>query len=75
MDELKVNRAYYWGYSVGRLIGFALGRDAPERFTTFIPVGASPYPMPPGADDPVMPILEQGVAGVKSLNGNPGACL
>jgi pimeloyl-ACP methyl ester carboxylesterase len=64
MDKLKVDRAHYWGYSMGGLIGFALGAFAPERFRTMIPAGASPYPMPPGPDL-MMPMLEQGVAGLK----------
>jgi pimeloyl-ACP methyl ester carboxylesterase len=70
MDELKIDRARYWGYSMGGLIGFALGQYAPERFTAIIPAGASPYPMPPGAADPMMPMLEQGVPGLKAIYGD-----
>jgi pimeloyl-ACP methyl ester carboxylesterase len=65
MNELKVDRAHYWGYSMGGLIGFALGRYAPERFRTMIPAGASPYPISPGAPDLTMPMLEQGVTGLR----------
>jgi pimeloyl-ACP methyl ester carboxylesterase len=64
MNELQVDRAHYWGYSMGGLIGFALGAFAPERFTAIIPAGASPYPMPPGPDL-MMPMLQQGVAGLR----------
>jgi pimeloyl-ACP methyl ester carboxylesterase len=70
MDELRVDRVHYWGYSMGGLIGFALGGFAPERFRTIIPGGASPYPLPPGLPDPMMPMLEQGVAGVKAGYGD-----
>jgi pimeloyl-ACP methyl ester carboxylesterase len=70
MDALSVERAHYWGYSMGGLIGFALGRDAPDRFTTIIPAGATPYPMPPGAVDPLMPILAGGVPGLKAIYGD-----
>ncbi len=66
LDKLKIERAHYWGYSKGGLIGFALGQYAPERFTTIIPVGASPYPMPPGVDT-FIPILQRGVAGLKAI--------
>jgi pimeloyl-ACP methyl ester carboxylesterase len=70
MDKLKIGRTHYWGYSMGGLIGFALGRDAPERFTTIIPAGASPYPMLPGGNDPMMPMLERGAPGLKAIYGD-----
>ena len=67
MDGLKVDRAHYWGYSMGGLIGFALGRYAPSWFSAIIPADASPYPMPPGTADPMMPMLEQGIPGLKAM--------
>jgi hypothetical protein len=67
-DQPKQNSATHIRFLFldGRADRFALGRDA--RFTTIIPAGASPYPMPPG--DPMMPMLKQGVPGVKSLYGS-----
>ncbi len=70
LDELNIDRTHYWGYSMGGLIGFALGQFAPERFTTIIPAGASPYPMPAGMADPMMPMLKQGVAGIRAVYGD-----
>jgi pimeloyl-ACP methyl ester carboxylesterase len=70
MDELRIGRAHYWGYSMGGLIGFSVGQYAPQRFTTIIPAGASPYPVPPDAADPMMPLLQRGVAGLKAIYGD-----
>jgi pimeloyl-ACP methyl ester carboxylesterase len=70
MYKLKVDRAHYWGYSMGGLIGFALGHFAPARFDKMILGGGSPYPMPPGAADPMMSMLEQGAPGLKAIFGD-----
>ena len=43
LADLGVERAHYWGYSMGGNIGFALMEQAPERFGAFIIGGASPY--------------------------------
>jgi pimeloyl-ACP methyl ester carboxylesterase len=40
LDELRVQRTDYWGYSMGGRIGFALARHAPERFRCFVLGGA-----------------------------------
>ena len=41
LEELKVQRADYWGYSMGGRIGFALAQYAPELFRSFILGGAA----------------------------------
>jgi pimeloyl-ACP methyl ester carboxylesterase len=41
LEELKVQRADYWGYSMGGRIGFALAQYAPERFRCFVIGGAA----------------------------------
>jgi pimeloyl-ACP methyl ester carboxylesterase len=41
LDELKVERADYWGYSMGGRIGFALAQYSPDRFRSFILGGAA----------------------------------
>jgi pimeloyl-ACP methyl ester carboxylesterase len=67
LDQLGIERASYWGYSMGGLIGFALGKHAPERIHAIIPAGASPYPMPPDVEDPMMALLGQGRDAISSL--------
>jgi pimeloyl-ACP methyl ester carboxylesterase len=43
MDELGVQKADYFGYSLGGWIGFGLAKHALERFRSFIFVAAHPY--------------------------------
>jgi pimeloyl-ACP methyl ester carboxylesterase len=43
LDELGVQKADYFGYSLGGWIGFGLAKYAPERFRSFSFVGAHPY--------------------------------
>ncbi|MCJ7608517.1 alpha/beta hydrolase [Candidatus Bathyarchaeota archaeon] len=44
MDDLGIEKANYWGYSMGGKIGFELTRHHPSRFTSYIIGGMSPYP-------------------------------
>ena len=43
MDDLKINKAHYFGYSMGGWIGFGIGKYAPQRFHSLIIGGAQPY--------------------------------
>jgi len=43
MDELGIQTADYFGYSLGGWIGFGLAKYAPERFRSFIFVASHPY--------------------------------
>ena len=45
LDDLGVEQAYYWGYSMGGSIGWACGMLAPERFHGLI-LGAYPVLSP-----------------------------
>ena len=36
LDDLKIEKALYWGYSMGGRIGLAASRYAPERFTAYV---------------------------------------
>jgi pimeloyl-ACP methyl ester carboxylesterase len=60
LDALGLKTARYYGYSLGGLMGFALAKHAPERFTAMILGGAHPYAMPPAPSDPFIEILRQG---------------
>src|SRR5262245_8441026 len=43
LDDLHLDRATFWGYSMGGRIGFGLAKYAPERITTFVIGGQHPY--------------------------------
>lgn len=43
LDDLKVERANFFGYSMGGWIGFGLAKYAPTRFHSLILGGAHPY--------------------------------
>ena len=42
LDDLKVDKAHCWGYSLGGFLTFCLSRDYPERFLSYIIGGAHP---------------------------------
>ena len=44
MDDLDIDRASYFGYSMGAAIGFSLAGSFEERFNSFVLGGANPYP-------------------------------
>lgn len=43
LDALGVDRAHYYGYSMGGWIGFGIAKYAPERFRSLAVGGAHPY--------------------------------
>ncbi len=43
LDDLGIERAHYYGYSYGGMMGWALGTHAPERFVSMAIGGAHPY--------------------------------
>jgi pimeloyl-ACP methyl ester carboxylesterase len=43
LDALRIERAHYWGYSMGGWIGFGMAKHAPERLRTLIIGGMHPY--------------------------------
>jgi pimeloyl-ACP methyl ester carboxylesterase len=46
LDDLGVDQADYFGYSMGALMGFAVAKHAPDRIRSFVFGGAGPYPPP-----------------------------
>jgi pimeloyl-ACP methyl ester carboxylesterase len=44
LDDLGIQKANYWGYSMGGRIGFQLMRLYPSRCSSYIIGGMSPYP-------------------------------
>jgi pimeloyl-ACP methyl ester carboxylesterase len=62
LDQLEIDRAHFFGYSMGGRIGFATIRYAPDRFYSLINGGAQPYSHGRGAiPHPWIPSLEQGI--------------
>lgn len=49
LDTLGMNRAHFWGYSMGGGIGFLLAKRAPERLHSLVLGGAAPFGRPPNA--------------------------
>jgi pimeloyl-ACP methyl ester carboxylesterase len=43
LDAESIDRAHFWGYSLGGWVGFALGAIAPDRLTSLIVGGAQPF--------------------------------
>lgn len=64
LDEVGIERAHFWGYSLGARIGFAIGVHAPERVYSLILGGADPnaYEGPMGDEDPVIQGFRRGMA-------------
>jgi pimeloyl-ACP methyl ester carboxylesterase len=47
LDDAKIERAIFWGYSMGGLIGYGVMHYAPARFRAFIVGGMHPYAKDP----------------------------
>lgn len=43
MDDAGIERAIFWGYSMGGQVGYAIAHHAPERFNVLIVGGSHPY--------------------------------
>ena len=43
LDDLDLDRAHYWGYSMGGWIGFGMAKYAPERVDSRVIGGSHPY--------------------------------
>jgi pimeloyl-ACP methyl ester carboxylesterase len=43
LDDLNIDKAHYFGYSLSGRLGFGAAKYAPERFCSFIIGGAHPY--------------------------------
>lgn len=43
LDALSIERAHFWGYSMGGYIGFGMAKYVPDRLVALIVGGAHPY--------------------------------
>jgi pimeloyl-ACP methyl ester carboxylesterase len=63
LDVEGIERAHYWGYSMGGWVGFALGAFAPDRVHSLVLGGADPF-LPdagPIEDDAWLRLFRQGM--------------
>jgi pimeloyl-ACP methyl ester carboxylesterase len=60
LDDLGIDRAHIFGYSMGAVTGFALAAHAPDRCRSLVLGGASPGGYDPPEPDPVVELLRQG---------------
>jgi len=69
LDAELIDRAHFWGYSMGAAMGFECGVAAPARFRSLVLGGNHPFDGEPGAleDDSFLTWLEAGMAAV--VNG------
>ncbi len=47
LDAEGIERAAFWGHSLGGMVGFTLGHDYPERIAGLVLTGYNPFPMSP----------------------------
>jgi pimeloyl-ACP methyl ester carboxylesterase len=65
LDNLRINKAHYLGYSMGGWIGITAAKYASERFHSFIIGGWQPFQDRPGHQpNPVPTLKEKGIAGI-----------
>ena len=63
LDAEGIERAHYWGYSMGGWVGFALGAFAPDRVLSLVLGGADPFQSDAGPieDDEWLRLFRQGM--------------
>jgi len=71
LDDLRISKADYFGYSMGALVGFRLATWHGSRFRSFILGGGSPYRMP----DAGVEALQEMIEGYDLLRTAPDAFL
>ena len=64
LDAVGIDRAHFWGYSLGGGVGFALALRAADRLASLVAGGADPYPRIDRRADshPWLPLLRCGMA-------------
>ena len=71
LDELNIEKAHYFGYSMGARVGFWLATHHEERFYSFILGGMTPYYIPEAASN----TFTQRIEGLKLQITDPDAFL
>jgi pimeloyl-ACP methyl ester carboxylesterase len=64
LDAEGIERAHYWGYSMGGWVGFALGASAPDRVVSLVLGGADPFEPDAGPieDDAWLRLFREGMS-------------
>jgi pimeloyl-ACP methyl ester carboxylesterase len=64
LDALEIDRAHFWGYSMGGAIGLGLARDHPDRVISLIAGGVDPLCSPGERvePNPLLGIFRRGLA-------------
>jgi pimeloyl-ACP methyl ester carboxylesterase len=78
MDAVGVPETHYWGYSMGGFIGFGLAVHFPERITSLIVGGSTPYAADKTEPGALLKVFRRGlqaggdavVEGMKELAGS-----
>jgi pimeloyl-ACP methyl ester carboxylesterase len=60
MDDLGIDKAHYWGYSLGGVVGYLIPMYAPERFLSLI-LGGAPDGTPPETFKNALAFFDLGV--------------
>ena len=62
LDALGIDKAHYWGYSMGGCIGFVVAKNFSDRLISLILGGATPFGIPGSAEpNPVAELWRLGV--------------
>ncbi|MGI9252497.1 MAG: alpha/beta fold hydrolase [Thermomicrobiales bacterium] len=76
LDAEHIDRALYWGHSLGGMVGFTVGHDYQERMACLVLTGFNPAPMPPAERaevaswiDGLQGGMESFVAGYEAAHG------
>jgi pimeloyl-ACP methyl ester carboxylesterase len=73
LDNAGIQNAFFWGYSQGGWIAFAMAQYATKRIARLVIGGAasagSAYTAGPGKDDPLIAVLRRGAGELASLFG------
>jgi pimeloyl-ACP methyl ester carboxylesterase len=67
LDDLKLKKAHFMGYSMGGGVGYAIAKHAPERFYSLIIGGASAEDDESEGPNPIVDVLRKGPAAVLAL--------
>lgn len=68
LDAANVDRAFFWGCSLGGRVGFDLAVQRPERVTSLVLEGANPFGNTPGDGAAMWAQLSQGMARFLTAN-------
>ncbi|MCG3220652.1 MAG: alpha/beta hydrolase [Candidatus Heimdallarchaeota archaeon] len=67
LDDLIIEKAHCWGYSLGGHIAFCLSRDYPERFHSFIIGGAHPQELTKESSERINQVRENLKGGIDGI--------